>query len=103
MEGDLKDYTLKASSIDLIYFDAFAPKIQPNLWTLAVMQKMHHALRPGGVFITYCAQGQLKRNLKAAGFQVEALPGPPGKREITRAIKKKLTTFKLKYKATKHE
>ena len=72
---------------DLVYFDAFAPKIQPELWTADVFQRYHRALRPGGVLVTYCVQGQVRRNMKAAGFEVVKLPGPPGKREMTRATK----------------
>jgi tRNA U34 5-methylaminomethyl-2-thiouridine-forming methyltransferase MnmC len=72
---------------DVIYFDAFGPPVQPELWTLEMFQKMYGALRSKGILITYCAKGQVKRNLREAGFFVENLPGPPGKREITRAIK----------------
>lgn len=73
---------------DLIYFDAFSPAEQPELWTATVMEKCASLLKEGGILVTYCAQGQFKRNLKAAGFVVEGLPGPPGKRQITRAIRK---------------
>lgn len=72
---------------DLIYFDAFAPSAQPELWTAPIMQKMYDALKPGGVLVTYCAKGEFKRTLKAVGFTVERLPGPPGKREMTKAVK----------------
>jgi len=72
---------------DLIYFDAFAPETQPELWTVEMFELMAKALKIGGVLTTYCAKGYVKRNLKAAGFSIEALPGPPGKREITRATK----------------
>ena len=71
----------------LIYFDAFAPSAQPDLWTVEMFQSMFKALKPSGELVTYCAKGQVKRNMKAAGFTVEALPGPPGKREMTRATK----------------
>lgn len=71
----------------LIYFDAFAPEKQPDMWTLDVLQTGYDLLQPGGILVTYCAKGQVKRNLKACGFQVEPRPGPPGKREITVAIK----------------
>jgi tRNA U34 5-methylaminomethyl-2-thiouridine-forming methyltransferase MnmC len=74
---------------DLIYFDAFAPTTQPELWTEAIMKKMYGALRPGGILVTYCAKGEFKRSLKAVGFVVEPLPGPPGKREMTKAIKER--------------
>jgi len=72
---------------DIIYFDAFAPQAQPELWTPEVMAAMYAALRPEGVLVTYCAQGEFKRSLRAAGFSVERLQGPPGKREMTRATK----------------
>ena len=72
---------------DVIYYDAFAPTAQEELWTPEMMQKMYVCTNPGGVLVTYCAKGSFKRALKAAGYRVEALPGPPGKREMTRAIK----------------
>ena len=76
------------SSYDLIYFDAFAPNIQPHLWQELFLQKMYNALTVNGILVTYCAQGAFKRALKSVGFKVEALPGPVGKREMTRAHKK---------------
>ncbi len=74
-------------AFDVIFFDAFAPQAQPELWTAEVFGRMYKALRPEGVLVTYCAQGAFKRTLKQAGFQVERLQGPPGKREMTRATK----------------
>lgn len=74
-------------TFDVIYFDAFAPQAQPELWTPEVFGRMYRAMRPEGVLVTYCAQGEFKRSLKQAGFQVERLQGPPGKREMTRATK----------------
>jgi tRNA U34 5-methylaminomethyl-2-thiouridine-forming methyltransferase MnmC len=71
----------------LIYFDAFAPEKQPDMWTIEVLQKCYGLLGPRGIFITYCAKGQFKRNLKECGFKVESRPGPPFKREITFAVK----------------
>jgi tRNA U34 5-methylaminomethyl-2-thiouridine-forming methyltransferase MnmC len=85
-EVRLEGYALKGS-FDLIYFDAFAPVVQPELWEEAVFVSLFDALLPGGILVTYCAQGKFKRALKSAGFVVEALPGPKGKREITRARK----------------
>jgi tRNA U34 5-methylaminomethyl-2-thiouridine-forming methyltransferase MnmC len=73
--------------VDLIYFDAFGPRAQAEMWDMPVLTKMHALLKPGGIFVTYCAQGQMKRNLRSLGFQLESLPGPPGKREMTRATK----------------
>lgn len=72
---------------DLLYFDAFAPASQPELWEPAALEIAYNALKTGGVFVTYCAKGQFKRDLKSVGFQVEPIPGPPGKREMTRARK----------------
>lgn len=72
---------------NLIYFDAFAPEKQPELWSEEVFRKLYEAAAPGAVLVSYCAQGQFRRNLRAAGWRTEKLPGPPGKREMTRAVK----------------
>ncbi|MEL7122283.1 MAG: tRNA (5-methylaminomethyl-2-thiouridine)(34)-methyltransferase MnmD [Bacteroidota bacterium] len=72
---------------DIIYFDAFAPSAQPELWEESILQAMYDALDENGIFVTYCAKGIVKRRLKAVGFSVESLPGPPGKREMTRGRK----------------
>ncbi|HYX05403.1 MAG TPA: tRNA (5-methylaminomethyl-2-thiouridine)(34)-methyltransferase MnmD [Bacteroidales bacterium] len=84
--ADLLDAVLP-DLFDLIYYDAFSPGVQPSLWEEPVLQKMAHVLRPGGVFITYCARGAVRRALVESGLKVERLPGPPGKREILRAVK----------------
>ncbi len=75
------------SDFDLVYYDAFAPSKQSELWELSVLTKIGDAIKPGGVLVTYCATGQLKRNLKTIGFTVETLAGPPGKKEMVRATK----------------
>jgi len=75
------------NQFDIIYFDAFAPNSQPELWEATVLSAMYKALKKEGVLTTYCAKGVVKRTLKAVGFQIEALKGPPGKREMTRATK----------------
>jgi tRNA U34 5-methylaminomethyl-2-thiouridine-forming methyltransferase MnmC len=72
---------------DLVYFDAFAPDKQPDMWSRDVFTRCHELLRENGMLVTYCAKGEVKRTLKACGFKVETLPGPPGKREMIRAIK----------------
>ncbi|WP_205500283.1 tRNA (5-methylaminomethyl-2-thiouridine)(34)-methyltransferase MnmD [Rufibacter psychrotolerans] len=87
LETDLEAFAPSPESYDLVYFDAFAPEKQPHLWTDAIFQKMYDCLAPGGTLVTYCAKGSFKRSLKTAGFTVEALPGPPGKREMTRGVK----------------
>lgn len=76
------------STFDLVYYDAFAPSKQPEMWTFELIKKCFAMLNPNGVFVTYSAKGQLKRDLKKAGFSVESLPGPPGKFEMVRATKK---------------
>jgi tRNA U34 5-methylaminomethyl-2-thiouridine-forming methyltransferase MnmC len=72
---------------DLIYYDAFGPDKQPDMWTIEVMRKIAAVSRPGTVLVTYSAKGKLKRILRELGFKVTLLPGPPGKRVITRAVK----------------
>ena len=72
---------------DLIYFDAFGARVQPELWTKAIFQIMYNALKPNGVLVTYAAIGNVKRAMKELGFTVERLKGPPGKRHMLRATK----------------
>jgi tRNA U34 5-methylaminomethyl-2-thiouridine-forming methyltransferase MnmC len=74
---------------DLIYFDAFGARVQPELWTEEIFLKMFNALKLGGVLVTYAAKGSVRRAMQAVGFKVERLPGPPGKREMLRAIKQR--------------
>jgi tRNA U34 5-methylaminomethyl-2-thiouridine-forming methyltransferase MnmC len=72
---------------DLIYFDAFGPDKQPEMWTIEVFEMIASITAMNGILVTYSAKGEVKRSLKACGFTVELIPGPPGKREIIRAIK----------------
>ncbi len=72
---------------DLVYFDAFAPEKQAEMWDEQLFQKIYDAMLPNGIFTTYCAKGVVRRSLQACGFIVERLPGPKGKREMLRAIK----------------
>lgn len=71
----------------LIYFDAFSPRVQPELWTERIFEKMYGMLSEGGVLTTYCAKGNVRRTMQSVGFKVERLPGPPGKREMLRGTK----------------
>lgn len=71
----------------VVYFDAFAPNKQEEVWDETLIRKVADHMAPGGVLVTYCAQGKFKRSLKAAGLTVENLPGPPGKKEMTRGRK----------------
>lgn len=72
---------------DVVFFDAFSPDAQPELWTEEVFQCAYALMRVGGVMTTYCAKGDVRRAMLAAGFKVEKLQGPPGKRHILRAVK----------------
>ena len=72
---------------DLVYFDAFGARVQPELWTAAIFSKMFQALKPGGILVTYAAKGSVRRAMLEVGLSVEKLPGPPGKREMLRATK----------------
>lgn len=83
----LQQVDLTQSNFDLIYFDAFAPSKQPEMWEYPVLEKVIQRLNPNGVFVTYCAKGQLKRDLKSLNLNVETLEGPPGKKEMVRAVK----------------
>ncbi len=83
----LEHVYLPEGEYDVVYFDAFAPDVQPELWTEAIFEKLWHAMAPGGVLTTYSAKGIVRRRLRAVGFEVEKLPGPPGKREMTLARK----------------
>ncbi len=76
------------NQFDLIYFDAFGARLQPDLWTEDVFSLMFKALKETGTLVTYSAKGSVRRAMQSVGFFVERLPGPPGKREMLRAIKK---------------
>lgn len=84
---DFKTYAYPEEAYDLIYYDAFGPGIQPELWNQDMADKMAKALRADACLVTYCVQGQWRRHLIASGFSCEKLPGPPGKREVLRATK----------------
>lgn len=86
-ESDVTQY-IPEGSYDLIYFDAFGPDKQPEMWSEDVFRRIASLTNQNGIFVTYSAKGQVKRNLKACGFEVTLLPGPPGKRQIIRADKK---------------
>lgn len=75
------------AQFDLIYFDAFGYRVQPELWSTDIFRRMYAALNKNGVLVTYAARGVVKRSLIEVGFNVEKLPGPPGKREMFRATK----------------
>ena len=82
----LQDF-IPAHQYDLIYFDAFAPDKQPDMWTIDIFAKLYLAMNKNGVLVTYSSKGEVKRNLRLVGFQVERLQGPPKKRHMLRATK----------------
>lgn len=90
IQQQLQVYQPPKNRFHCIYFDAFSPTSQPEMWSVEILQKMYNSLKEGGLLVTYCAKGQFKRDLKAVEFQVEAIPGPPGKREMTWAWKKEI-------------
>lgn len=83
----LEDFQ-RESPFNLVYFDAFSPDAQPELWSAEMFLKIGSMLCPGGVLTTYCSKSSVQRNLRSAGFTVEKHPGPPHKREVIRAFKK---------------
>lgn len=81
--ADLNDLDV----FDVVYFDAFGPRVQPELWTTAIFELIFKAMHTQGILVTYSAKGSVRRALQQVGFEVERLPGPPGKREMLRATK----------------
>ncbi|MEZ4792813.1 MAG: tRNA (5-methylaminomethyl-2-thiouridine)(34)-methyltransferase MnmD [Gelidibacter sp.] len=86
-KGQFFDQIEESELFNLIYFDAFGARVQPELWTEAIFKKMYDALKPNGILVTYSAKGSVRRAMLTVGFVVEKLPGPPGKREMLRARK----------------
>lgn len=88
IEGDFTHFNFQ-SHYDVVYFDAFAPEKQPEMWNQSLFNDLYQQINHGGILTTYCAKGAVRRMLQSAGFIIERLPGPPGgKREILRANKK---------------
>lgn len=85
-EVDLLDFN-HTEKYDLVFFDAFSPDIQPELWSEDVFRTIYQCMNLNGIFMTYSVKGIVKRALKSAGFKIEKIPGPKGKREILRAVK----------------
>ena len=84
--ADLLDFQCRELH-HLIYFDAFSPEAQPELWTEEVFRKLGACMYPGGALVTYCSKSDVRRAMQAAGWKVEKLPGPRGKREMVRAVR----------------
>ncbi|MBL0308336.1 MAG: tRNA (5-methylaminomethyl-2-thiouridine)(34)-methyltransferase MnmD [Bacteroidetes bacterium] len=81
------EYTAPDETFDIIYFDAFSPTTQPELWTDKMMRKMFAFTAPKGILVSYCSKVSFQKSLQSAGFRIEKIPGPPGKREMIRAHK----------------
>lgn len=86
IKDDIRNFTSDLT-YDLVYFDAFGPDYQPELWETGVFRKLSACMKKDSILVTYSAKGQVRRNLREAGFHTTKAPGPPGKREITVAIK----------------
>ena len=84
----IENFNQRKPLFDLVYFDAFAPDIQAELWTLEIFNNLFSMMKSKGILVTYSAKGAVRRNLQSAGFLIERIPGPPGKREMLRARKK---------------
>lgn len=84
---DILSEILPQNYFNIVYFDAFSPESQPELWSKSLFEKIYESMTEQAVLVTYCAKGEVKRTLKKIGFFIESLPGPPGKREMTRATK----------------
>lgn len=88
LHSDIHQYS-PTGEIDIIYFDAFAPSKQIDMWDISILDKITRSLQPQGLLVTYCSQGEFKRKLKTLDLEVTTLPGPPFKKEMVRALKKK--------------
>jgi tRNA U34 5-methylaminomethyl-2-thiouridine-forming methyltransferase MnmC len=87
MQSRVQDMKLTEASVDLIYYDAFGPRAQPDMWTPEIFAALFRIVRPGGMWVSYCSKGQVRRDLESVGWVTQKLPGPPGKREMMRAKK----------------
>ena len=88
IHSKIEEYDLENEFYDLVFYDAFGPRAQSEMWEMNVLEKMYNGLKVDGRLVTYCAQGQFKRNIKSLGFEVLAFPGHTGKREMTVGVKK---------------
>lgn len=82
MQTHFEDWQPTFETMDFIYFDAFGPRVQPYLWTIPIFEKMYACAKKGSYFLTYCAKGQVRRDLESVGWIMKKFPGPPGKREM---------------------
>jgi tRNA U34 5-methylaminomethyl-2-thiouridine-forming methyltransferase MnmC len=85
IETDFTQY-IHSNKYDVVFFDAFSPEKQPEMWTTEQFEKLYKSCNFEAVLTTYCAKGVVRRAMQKTGFNVERLAGPPGKREILRGI-----------------
>ncbi len=85
---DVAEWQPESEKFHLVFYDAFGPSAQPELWTEQALEPFVNTLQTGGVFVTYCAKGEVRRTLERLGLKMERLPGPPGKREMLRGTKR---------------
>lgn len=88
IKTDFFEFDYSEAEFDLVYFDAFGARVQPELWTVELFEKIHFSMKTGGLLTTYSSKGSVRRALKELGFEVEKLAGPAGKREMMNAVKK---------------
>lgn len=88
VHSKIEDVKFRKNQFHLVYFDAFAPDVQPELWRKNIFNKIYQSMKSGGILVTYSSKGIVKQNLRSAGFNVERLPGPEGKRHMVRGRKK---------------
>ncbi len=83
----IEDASTAGVAVDIVYYDAFAPEVQAELWSRAIFEKISACMKKGGMLTTYCSKSVVRRAMQAAGLRVEKRPGPPGKREIVYAFR----------------
>ncbi len=83
----MEEAVIGSRLVDIVYYDAFAPEVQPELWSREIFEKIGTWMQPGGMLTTYCSKGAVRRAMQAAGWRVKKMPGPPGKREIVHAFR----------------
>ena len=87
INASITDIDLDLSGMDIIFFDAFSPEKQPEMWTTDIFTKVFNILSPGGILVTYCSKSYVRKNMQQVGFQIKKIPGPHGKRDMVRATK----------------
>ena len=87
LKASILDFRFPSSSVNVVFFDAFSPEKQPEIWTVDVFAKVYDILTPGGILVTYCSKSAVRKDMQQVGFMITKLPGPHGKRDMVRATK----------------